>query len=849
MFHKERSSTTDLKNGNKLYKDVTLRKSDRRLLFQAVLNHFHIHSPTALGSTSESKVSSSSSPSTGTTQNINHDRYDILEDIFLRNDGTMFQRTCNLVLSLSNNSPTNVVVHLYFRSRTTQAPSKSTTDQRQQRQEESSVLNTENATNCDYLTSWPYTSYPQCVWIQIVELGQSTWEVPGLALLSVIPISWYMDRVTVVPTPLSEFVCSNGVKHIMRVGIRAVPASKVTTIESNSTTHVAASSVSKSRPCNGIVTIVCVQGNPQPFCVGILNPDLVPPQPQCPVADDSNLDQPPLFGPGCPKGVGVTIIHAYGDDLWRHQVPTTKELDKIRSYTATTQQQPPHSAQLGASVIKNPIGGSFYDAGHYGNVGFIDGQFVQPIQQIQQQPQSILLTNTIPSIVHDNEERDVDQFVEVDGSTAINSSDTVAAILLSTLEGGKGVEIDDGESRKNYFCDDTVDVPVGSAESESKTNCNNEGQEPMMSLTAEEILHDAVCKALASLNLKKDLPMTMANFYALYVLPHRLDGTTILLKKTRYKKFSTYIKEQVDSGLLTAGNIETATANDSLGILTSFNPKHTDLVPYISAQKVAAAASLAAGLNLSVEKRLVVADLYCVPNHFTALLQLDRNAVKAFDATSEERRGTGMLTAKEVRVILEDYIVREGLIDGENPDKVILNGPLTDALYKRKTKNSTSSITSPTPLTLPRRDLMNMWLSCQEPAHAFVQLPGNVVLKLKRGKPPLITIEVSRRQSNKYLTTVVGLEYFDISVLEFAKDVANRFACASTCSKLSATATAEAVILQGNFANEVEALLVSDERLAQHGGVKGSTYCLPKNSIDVVLKKGVPSRKKTQVKK
>ena len=735
MFHKEGSSVLDLKNARKPYKDVTLRKSDRKLLFQAARQFFANDGSKSPESTAPKETCDS-----------------ILEDIFLCLDANLFQRTCHVPLSW-NNETLSVTVHLYFRS------PRSSVD----------------------LSSWPYTAHAQCIWMQVIVNTQQRWDLPGVALCSVIPLSCYEHRITLIPSPVSEFVCSNGVKHIMRVGIRGVP---ILPKEKTAPNH--------HLP---FATLVCVQGNPQPFAVGILHPDLI----MSSVGQDS-----PLFGPHGPKGVGVTILHSYGDDIWRHQLPTSKELDQIRTFSS--------SIALGKSIrrstfIQNPMGGSFYDAGHYGNVGFEHGKYVHPIHQ------ESAASKPVGSVLGDMNDLHVSQNV-----TGVESTDLTKNMVPT------------GEDKETKSVDhDVIKDPESTTIVDVDPQC-----------TAEAILHDAVCRALAALNPKQDLPMTMANFYALHVLPHRMDGTTIQLKHTRYKKFSVYVAEQVQAGLLLVGKLDSGSSKDPMGMLVGFDRRHADLASYISTHKEQVAIVAASGAV--GEKRLVIADLYCIPNHFVDILKLDRNTVKALNATSEERRGTGMLTAKEVKAIFEDYVVKEELIPKERPDVVMLNGPLTDVLYKRKNKKDTNA-SNPSPLSLPRKDILNMWMACQESAYALVQLPGNTVLKLKRGKPPNITVEVSRRQSNKYITTVMGLELFDINAEEFAKDVSNRFACASSTSKL-ASSSSEAVVLQGNFSIEIEALLLSEERLTQHGGVKGSTYFLPKNSIQVVLKKGVPARKK-----
>ena len=51
------------------------------------------------------------------------------------------------------------------------------------------------------------------------------------------------------------------------------------------------------------------------------------------------------------------------------------------------------------------------------------------------------------------------------------------------------------------------------------------------------------------------------------------------------------------------------------------------------------------------------------------------------------------------------------------------------------------------------------------------------------------------------------------------------------------------LVFQGNLMEELRALLVGDDRLSTHGGVKRSDYCVLKQSIEVDLKKGVPVKK------
>jgi translation initiation factor 1 (eIF-1/SUI1) len=110
---------------------------------------------------------------------------------------------------------------------------------------------------------------------------------------------------------------------------------------------------------------------------------------------------------------------------------------------------------------------------------------------------------------------------------------------------------------------------------------------------------------------------------------------------------------------------------------------------------------------------------------------------------------------------------------------------------------------------------------------------------------------VTKRQSKKFITFCRGVEDYNVDPKELAKEVSRRFACSSsildehnTDGRAGLKKDRVELEFQGNLVDELEAFLVGDASLTDHGGAKGSPYALPKNSIRVVLRKGVPARKK-----
>ncbi|GAX09633.1 translation initiation factor 2D [Fistulifera solaris] len=584
-------------------------------------------------------------------------------------------------------------------------------------------------------TAWPYHYHFQCIWIELdsktLVPGNSNKpeivHIPTVALLSILPPG-SLPEIRIHPEA-SKFVCRGA--DLMKPGIRGwVPPVKQ---QSQAMLAVA----------------IAVNGNSQALAVGLLAHDLM---------EDfmTNVKT---------TGVGVTIITAYGDDLWKNQLPPS---------------------------LVDTSSLSLFDGGHYGNAGFLEGKFVAPIEMSR-----------------------------TDDSEASQGS----------------VEENDDEEKRAEETDTNV---ASNGDCHKKHDTDDENGEDAQG-SPDDILHAAVCKALSMLQRekKKPLPMRMATFYAQHVIPNRPEGTSIDLKRTKYKKFSAYVAEQVANGLLCVGVSQEGTRKDPMGILVDFDVRHSAIQDFIELRKV----SEANKPPDAKERRLVLTDLYCIPHHFQALLRLDADTMKASNATSDERRGTGMLTLKEIRSILDDYIDRENLVDPSNRNMIVVDGPLKDALYKQK-KQSVNATSVPT--HIPRKDIITAWTAKMEGAFALVEVPGNKVIRIGRGQAPCVTIEVSRRQSNKFVTEVRGYEEFRLDAETLCHEISQRFACAATIIKTQSSskrATTE-LLIQGNLAQELEALLTGDASKTKHGGAKDSPYSLPKNSIQKVLRKGVPAKGK-----
>jgi translation initiation factor 2D len=276
-------------------------------------------------------------------------------------------------------------------------------------------------------------------------------------------------------------------------------------------------------------------------------------------------------------------------------------------------------------------------------------------------------------------------------------------------------------------------------------------------------------------------------------------------------------------------------------MLVGYDKNHED-VHGLSKTALAMASSAA-----NTKSKLVLINLYRIPSPVALLLKLNPDDVAAANATSEERRGTGMLTSPEVKKIVEAYITQENLVNQMRKDEIIMDGPLTDALFPPKQQKK---MLEPTPAIMKRKEVMQQFIARLEPAYALVQMPGSKITSLQKGIPPKVTIEVSMRASRKFVTRVKGMEAYGIDGTVLSKDVSKRLACSATVD-IEASAGRAALkkgcvelAFQGNIVEELEALLTGDESLSSHGGIKNSDYAIPLSVLDVVLRKNVPPKKK-----
>ena len=568
----------------------------------------------------------------------------------------------------------------------------------------------------------------------------------------------------VIHSEVSKYMCRGA--DLMRSGIRSFPTPWAL------------------RQSKGLVTISVIN-NPQVVAIGRVEYSLF--REYCYNKNgksSQNLSALSFVGPG-KKGVGVSILNCYGDDLWKNSLPTK-------------------SNAKSKNGIINPLGGSVYDDGNFGNKGFVDGSMVYPILEVEDEESD-----------SDNESQDADTAME-----QMTISDTTDTSTTDNIN------------------------------QEDKEVEETEPDEP----DHDEILQNAFYKSLLlMLSSKTPLPIPVSQYYAKHLLA-AVEGHRLNMKQTTYKKIGPFLKEMEVDGVIKLG--ASKDKKDKCAFINDITKNSPDLIQFKRNWKKELESS---GGDLSSMKaspgdqktKLAVVDLFIVPRQISDGMQLEKDAVMATNAKTEERKGTGFLTKTECRALVEGYIEKEQLVDPNSKGRILINGPLCDALYRVSKKNKQAGQKIEYPTSVKRKELIEKWLDRMDTGYAVVQMPGSKILQIRRGAPKLVEIEVEFRQGNKrkFLTHLRGFEEYGIGGEDLAQEVSHRFACSSSIEtdpvgRPALKKDRVELTFQGHLSEELTALLTGDEKTSSHGGAKGSEYSLPKSVINVVLRKGVTARKK-----
>ncbi|XP_022767929.1 eukaryotic translation initiation factor 2D isoform X2 [Durio zibethinus] len=288
----------------------------------------------------------------------------------------------------------------------------------------------------------------------------------------------------------------------------------------------------------------------------------------------------------------------------------------------------------------------------------------------------------------------------------------------------------------------------------------------LYSLSIEDVdshLDRCLLQALHTTVKDKDLPIPGSTLWSNHVLACRPSGITVDIKKSSHKKLSKWLQAKSSTGLITIKEDK----YKKEAMLISVNRSHPDYLPFKPekrpVEKVDQAADCAASECCS-QKVLEVVEVYKSSVHVNSI----------FASVGAD---TGKLySASEASDIVFKYIEKENLVKQTEKAIVVLDATLCDALFKGAIKKGSTY-----PTEIHKKDLGATFISRMQAHHIVTRGSESVV---RKGVLKTVHIMTERRQGNKKVTKVSGLETFLIDAEALASELQKKFACSTTVVEL-----------------------------------------------------------------
>ncbi|MBA0737562.1 hypothetical protein Gogos_011019, partial [Gossypium gossypioides] len=288
----------------------------------------------------------------------------------------------------------------------------------------------------------------------------------------------------------------------------------------------------------------------------------------------------------------------------------------------------------------------------------------------------------------------------------------------------------------------------------------------LSSLSIEDVdshLDRCLLQALHTTVKDKDLPMPGSTLWSNHVLPCRPSGITLDIKKSSHKKLSKWLQAKSSTGLITVKEDKYKKEAMLISVIRG-HPEYLQFKPEKRpVEKVVQAGDSAASESRS-QKALEVVEVY-------------KSSVHVNPIFASVGADTGKLySASEATDIVFKYIEKENLVKQTNKATVVLDATLCDALFKGAIKKGSTY-----PTEIHKKDLGATFINRMQ-AHHMVTRGGESVVR--KGVLKTVQIVTERRQGNKKVTKVSGLETFLIDPEALASELQKKFACSTTVAEL-----------------------------------------------------------------
>ncbi|OVA07440.1 Translation initiation factor SUI1 [Macleaya cordata] len=331
------------------------------------------------------------------------------------------------------------------------------------------------------------------------------------------------------------------------------------------------------------------------------------------------------------------------------------------------------------------------------------------------------------------------------------------------------------------------------------------GEKDQRTLSSEEVdalLDKCLLQALHTTVKEKDLPMPGSTFWSNHVLPCRPTGVTLDIKKSSHKKLSKWLQSKSSAGLISAKEDK----HKKEVMLLAVNRSHPEYASFRPEKRQVEMVDQSSD-SVASEGRLQKSTL--------ELVEIYKSTVHVNPILASVGVDTGnFFSASEATDIVFRYVENENLVKPMNKAIVVLDATLCDALYKGAIKKGTSY-----PTEIHKKDLGAAFLNRMQPHHRVTRGSESAV---RKGALKTVQIMTERRQGNKKVTRVSGLESFLIDAEVLASELQKKFACSTTVAELPGKKGYE-VLVQGGVIDDLAKYLL------EHYGV-------PKRYVEVLDK-------------
>lgn len=332
---------------------------------------------------------------------------------------------------------------------------------------------------------------------------------------------------------------------------------------------------------------------------------------------------------------------------------------------------------------------------------------------------------------------------------------------------------------------------------------SGKGQLATMSVEEIDVLLDkCLLQALYTTVKDKDVPMPGSTLWSNHILACRPPGITLDIKKSSHKKLSKWLQAKSSAGLISAKEDK----HRKEVMLLAVNRRHPDYQTFKPEKRkanVAEATIPAPSESSQSQTQLEVIEIWKSTIHINPIMQAVGANLSQF------------YTASEAVDIVFSYVEKENLVKPYDKSMVVLDVVLCDALYKGTVKKGSTY-----PTEIHKKDLGLTFLNRMQSNHRVTRGNESVV---RKGALKTVQIMTERRQGNKKVTRVSGLESFLVDADALASELQKKFACSTSVAELPGKKGQNEVLVQGGVLEDLAKHLVQQ-------------YGIPKKYIEILDK-------------